>query len=365
MPNTENLTCCHRCNESVEETLTVGNNEYCETCEAKLPDCEGCGETIEDGYLCEHCEENTSVCCHCETRVPTDEMFETYRREIICSSCAEDGTIPEDSSSWYPYDELTEVDGDWFLEPQETHGINSYHGTTKTKIPGSGRNCLGFELEVEPQEDESSEEIASDLYDRVKNIHCESDGSLSDQGFEIITDYGDLNQILKIAEKLSNELSGKVYSHDAKNCGLHVHLSKNNCSHFDIAKLVVFFNDFDNWGFINTFSRRSCDDYAKLHHQFNKQSLKTNESICNDREELNSKYNIVNIKPFHTVEIRIFRGTTNKDTLCACIEFAYYAWEYCKQTNDIDKLNWRDFVKYVPKTAAYFHNYLERKCICA
>lgn len=357
---------CNSCGEIAEGCHHLDSNEYCTDCYNLLPTCEGCSETVEEvdsNHLCSCCEEEYTVCEFCEELTHNDYIHETNRGDFRCENCLDDYIMPSDSRIYYHCDDVYYHRNDcYYTYPEEEEsGINEYHSTKKVKISGSGDSCVGFELEVETED--CAETLACDLYDEVSNIHCESDGSLSDEGFEIISDYGDLKQVIKIAENVINVIKGKCVSHDANCCGLHVHLSKNKAPLKDIAKMVVFWNDPDNQEFIYRFSRRSSEDYAKVNCNKNKRAFSIH-GIDRILEYMDDKYFTVNISRRETLEVRIFKGTTKVETLCACIEFAYYSWEFCKQNTNIEELTIENFVKFVPQSAKYFHNYLKEKSLC-
>lgn len=358
-PCLDNLSECEECGEKIldeQSSFTVCGNEYCESCHNNLPYCHHCEETVlevNEHNICDGCDYDYCNCEYCNSYVLTDSTLYDSNDDYVCESCQENGCIPYDSSAWYHFDDLTYHDGEYYVTPPSS-GICSYHSCEKEKISGSNSgNYVGFELEIIPKIDR--DELAEKVLE-LENLHCEEDGSLDDDGFEIISNYGDLDVVLKLAERVCNTVSGKAISHDTSCCGLHVHLSK--YTNFTTAKMICFWNDPDNDDFIMEFARRSGSTYAE------KDSSKCISNF-NDKDygwyyDFEDKYNIVNVT-HRTVEVRAFRGTTKKERLLACIELSYFTHEYCKECDKIKDLTWKKFMEWLPEKSVWIKPYLESR----
>jgi hypothetical protein len=367
---------CHDCNERAIETNTVENNEYCQDCFESLPYCVHCEETVtevDEHNHCPSCEDNYCDCDYCSDRVLNENCLYDRNDNSVCESCQENGCIPVDSSSWYHYDDLhySEYHGEYYAH-RSFNSIQSYHESEKTKISGSiSGKYVGFELEVVPLEDR--DEVARELLESVDDIHCENDGSIEadnhsfeEDGFEVISNYGELSMVLEIAEKVADNLKGNCVSFEAGCCGLHVHLTRQN-SVFDNAKFVVFWNDPENWQFLKQFTHRDSGSWAERFPDKNKKNLNsTIEKVKNGTSTYSmftcnsSKYELVKFSN-HTIEIRGFKGTLHKPRLLACIELAYYSYEYCKLDICVDKLVWQDFMEWLPEESKYIRPYFETR----
>jgi hypothetical protein len=371
----DSFTICHDCNEPTLESTTVENNEYCQSCFESLPYCVHCEETVlevDEHNHCPDCEDNYCNCIRCNDRVLTDNCVDDSDDEPVCESCQENGCIPVDSDYWYHYDDLhySERTGEYYA--YHSSSINDYHGSEKTKISGSiSGKYIGFELEVVPLKDRY--EVAKYLLESVDDIHCENDGSINcdnhsfdEDGFEVISNYGELSMVLEIAEKVADNLQGRAVSFEANCCGLHVHLSRQN-SVFDNAKFVVFWNDPENWQFLKQFTHRDSESWAERFPDKNKKNLNsTIEKVKNGTSTYamftcnSSKYELIKFSN-HTIEIRGFKGTLHKPRLLACIELAYYSYEYCKLDICVDKLVWQDFMEWLPEESKYIRPYFETR----
>jgi hypothetical protein len=200
------------------------------------------------------------------------------------------------------------------------------------------------------------EDLAFGVSD-LGDLHCEEDSSLDDDGFEIVTDYGEIEQVLKLCGKIADEVYGQAKSHDTDCCGLHVHVSRNNCSQYEVARLVIFWNSPGNRLFLRRFSRRKPNDYCKVKDVDGKSD--TELALAKDR------YEVVNVTRKTTLEIRAFRGTTRKSTLLACVQLAALTWEFAKDHSIPDTdLTVDRFVKWVherPERAEHVIEYLKVK----
>lgn len=292
--------------------------------------------------------------CTCCGKI-TNNYLEGYSFDIVCERCQENGTVPVDGHFWYSYDSLYQwTDETWHKSPERI--IQAYHESIIVKIPESkGDIYCGFELEVIPY-NISRDKLAAELK-QIGNIHCENDSSLYDGGFEIISNYGDLDSVIDLAKKVSNTLQGKAKSHETDCCGLHVHLTKGNS--YDNAKLSVFWNDCINKEFIKNIARRYSQDYAYMDPEKNRDRYQKQEF---DRLlHFEDKYGIMNIKS-ETVEIRAFRGTINPIRLLANIEMAWYSYEYCKQDITANKLTWKHFLNWLEnQKSRYIFPYLDTR----
>lgn len=352
-----NLEKCCNCNNPTIENYSVDCDTYCEDCYNELPTCEHCGETVSEvdsNFHCSTCEDHYVDCVYCRCNVDIDETVTDSDNDYICESCQESGTIPEDSSDWYHYDYLYQHNDDGYYTYKESGTISGYHDSEIEKIRGSnsGKYC-GFELEIIPKHDryELAEEVCE-----LGNLHCEDDSSLDEDGFEIVSNYGDIEDVLHIASELSNSLKGNAISHDTSCCGLHVHLTRTN--DFDNAKMIVFWNDPDNRAFIKMFTRRESKDYAKFNSSKNKKSLPKEGFYEFNKSD---KYQSVRVTSRGTVEVRAFKGTTLKSTLLACIELAYYSYEYCKSVNSGEDLTYTKFLEWLPEESIHIKPYFESK----
>jgi hypothetical protein len=358
----ENLNKCCNCDRPIMDLYKSADNynNYCSECYSDLPICNHCEEIVSETNSDDHCVDCADLFCECvycsSTVLETDTVLDSDN-DYVCEDCQDDGCEPVDDNYWHPYENLfRHSDGEWYTY-KEVGAINDYHDSDISRIPGSSSgNYVGFELEIVPKHDRN--ELAEEVYE-IGELHCEEDSSLDDEGFEIISNYGDLSKVLHLASELSNLLKGNAYSHDTSCCGLHVHLTKSD--EFNNAKMIVFWNDPDNRSFIKLFARRESRNYAAFDGNKNKKTLPKNSNECQSFNYQDDKYKAVRVTSKGTIEVRAFKGTIRKETLLACIELAYYSYEYCKIVNSGEDLTYQKFLNWLPEGSKHIKPYLEEK----
>lgn len=369
-------TCDHCGNEVEEELQEIAGECVCDSCADDVHTCEHCGNEAFDchcengSWYCDSCYDEAHTCSRCSdlywgdgTEIDGDYVCESCAGEANecdhCNTITFEDMVDVDGDSWCErcverHAHYWESDGAYHTEPERTGPIYDRHEKRGEQMPDSkGGNYVGVELEIIPNEDEDRESLAEDVASHDK-CHCEEDSSLDDGGFEIVTDYGNLKQVLGLLESISDTISDRAKSHCTNCCGLHVHLSKNKCSQYDIARLVVFWNSPDNRVFLKLFARRSPNRFCKV-----KQVSGAEASLANSKD----RYEVVNVTNCHTIEIRAFRGTTRKATLLACVQLASLTWEFAKDKSvsdtELTEAKFREWI--ADRDAEHVINYLKEK----
>ena len=419
--------------------------------EPKIVECDDCGNEIpeENAYLINrnyYCGDCISTCEICDEMVPRGELRLMYRTrgrrtiEIeVCEDCYNDYALSCDAcgDAWHSDDlyicecgneRLCESchDRDGFQcscmnqEDEEDENIMCYsykpnpifHPPVKSKTTKENL-YLGVELEVDRIRDRK--ELAGQLHeisDCGDLFYMKLDGSLSnDGGLEIVThpmtvnyhrnDF-DWKQVLD----LCRNYEGK--SHNAGNCGLHIHFNKNYLTNpkLDCYKLMILMHRFKNQ--MVKFSRRTTFSYCQdieldsIKASIEREAVSTcdemlineNENwmlnsldpgrmrhilesyypeirelptpLCStyeniapaininkwrmksvDKHRQNGKYYAINISNSSTVEIRLWRGTLKYETLIATIEFTNALVKFCKYNSvaQVERITWNDFIK--------------------
>ncbi len=313
--------------------------------------CDDCGtvhhETdINADGVCEGCEENYTICNRCDGRCTCDEFFDVDG-DLVCNGCREDAYYWESDGEYH-----------WEPEPEESEELADYgtFGRLCRRIGGDKINGLtdcGYELEVEVDDRVDCAERLTSATKLVCGV--ERDGSLdADRGAEIVTHYGPLSHISEETAHVCKILQRcGATSHDTDCCGLHVSLSCGDCSTYEIAKYVVFWNLPENAAFLTVFARRWGEFYAmpkpteKGLRVMPEESAKMAEVLSDrDRREL------VNLQERHRgrLEVRAFRGTTRLETVRACLELSVLSLTYCRTENPT--LRWQDFLRWL-KSSEY------------
>jgi hypothetical protein len=201
--------------------------------------------------------------------------------------------------------------------------IASYHSTKRhgfkfIESDWVKRNdrFIGVELEIECRSDrfDAVERLNNTLNEGEigRKVWFENDGSLSDSGFEMITNPMGLDTHADFWEWLQDkELVRHLRSHDTSTCGLHVHVSRKNLHDLQLNRMNVFINHPDNAPLVKAVARRYATNYARIR---DKQMGKAHYAI--------DRYDALNLENDKTVEFRIFKGTLKHGSLMAALEFA-------------------------------------------
>lgn len=350
---------CACCNEEFDsDTMTATSDGYvCEDCiDNEYFFCEHCEEYHHNDdcvevavswrgnteYWCEDCAYNDAYRCdNCEEYFVADIMHIDEWGNQICDHCYDDGYITCEDCGRITND-YEEIDDCYYCsscaddrreaeadEPIHQYGYKPAPIKVSRAFERGVKLMLGIELEVD---------CGSNRYDTAKEItdaaegriYCKVDGSLRDNGFEIVTHPATLAyhlydfrwaNIMRIAKKNGYK------SHDTETCGLHIHVGREEFgSSYEereavSRKLVVLVSvlkdemtkfsrrksaHLEHWAKIPALDFTGLSESAILDYAFN--------AVRFDR------YVAVNLRNEHTVEFRLFRGTLKRDTLAASLQ---------------------------------------------
>lgn len=307
--------------------------------------CEGCGYYYSNNYyggsvrglgsVCEHCSERYYYCDHCDDLVSEDEWDD---EGCCCVRCG----------------------GGRY--------IHNYSYKPTPIFYGSGTRFYGLELEVDNGNDRNA--AAKNVVEGLGGesvVYCKNDGSLTEEGFEIVTHPRSEEELFELDwEGAFEGLKSYGYrSHDTKTCGLHLHISRTGLGStrykqdLAIAKIIAFFDIYYNE--VLKISRRDRDRaerWASMHY-IEGGDLK--ETIKNASEAAKSwggtRYRCINTTNKHTLEVRIMRGTLNYTTFKACIKFIMRVCQNAKRIKWDNLYNYEEWLKGIDEeTLTYIHS---------
>lgn len=354
----ENFVMCHQCGHIVP----VGDAYYYETddeyyCEDCFNDyfvrCDNCGEWIHERHA--YFDDNITICEYCR-----DNYF------VTCDSCGNfvherDAYYDENSDNYY-------CEACWREKENEYSVIYQYNYKPTPEFYGSNnRNdlFLGVELEVDGRgEDDDNAQKIIDIMNEF--VYCKHDGSLNN-GFEIVSHPATLEYHRNKAnwDEALEELKELGYkSHDAETCGLHVHLSRkafgssSEEQDLNIMKLLYLFEKF--WDKIKRFSRRTDEQINRWAARYG--LIEPIDELL-ERAKGAGRYYAVNLQPYNTIEIRIFRGTLKYNTFIATLEFCQHLYNTVmnRSIEELQQMTWQDFVKAIPENYQELLIYLEER----
>lgn len=334
-----------------------------------------CNDCLEEEFdWCPHCEEY-----HCRNDFTTVKVS-WNRYEDWCSGCVEEDTFTcNDCGQTFKtpyYDYYYGDDGCIYCEDCiDYHNgsdiINSYHTFKENEIPTflklkdeTDPLYMGFELEIDKgiHKGDAAHEVVETLGDYIR---LEEDGSLNEEGFEMITQPCTLSYHLEKMmpkwEEVIKALRNYDYtSHNAGTCGLHIHLDKEFFGgklDSSTAKLLLIFNKY--WNELLKFSRRTenqVSNWAERYYQKPTDTIKAAKS-CNV-----NRYHAVNLTNENTIEIRLWRGTLNLATLKATLKFTDRLARLCKDTptTQLWKMSWQEILGDDEEILAYWETVKNR-----
>lgn len=206
---------------------------------------------------------------------------------------------------------------------------------------------FGVEVEVKCPRDEERHYYAHQVHAKFKDsevpfvILTKHDGSIGgaeergNHGFEIVTMPCDASTQEWI---WSTIFDGRSPLTTDPTCGVHVHVSRAPLGRMQIAKAVVFTNSPENRAFIQRVSGRKNNDYCKVECK----------GLADVRhyEKANDRYAAVNITNEHTVEFRMFAGTTDPRSIIRAVLFCRSLLEFCSMTK-YKSLSYTDYLRWL------------------
>ena len=336
---------CNDCVMTCERCDSVGSTNDCfHTVDGNDIWCESCTERR--AHWCEHCEEYDSG----------TSFYISDRQESWCEGCADGHAYWCDECDEYNADgcdrcsEDMSVDGSRLIHDYSYRPDAIFHSTKDDE-----RLFFGIEIEVEARDNlRDSAEYAHQL-ESMDLAYLKHDGSLSN-GFEIVThpmshDFfkNNAQDFFAVMEGLRSQQGIRVKSWDTRTCGLHIHISRTGFS--GGAHMHRFLNlVYTNPDFYSTLAGRTSDQWAKFTDIIQKEYVRdvngdrvpTEDSygyqIKTTRQfkhKLNSdrnsdRYSAVNTLNRETLEMRIFRGSVNGDTIKSQLDLAHASVEYTR-----------------------------------
>ena len=353
----DQLTCyrltCYSCDRVIEESDPYrehDGNTYCQDCfDDNFSYCESCSHIIpsDDAHdyhgvvVCQSChDEHFQVCeccgksydcdyetCHgsawgsmCEAC--SDEHFECGRCGEVHSTddYGEDGCCQDCSCS------STDIHDYGYKPGPLFHPANpNYHHAA---LPHT--LYMGVELETDRYKDAGEAAQALNKLDPDEQLfYLKEDSSLT-CGIEIVTHPCTLSYHLQKFPweqiiKMATQYGGR--SHDTNTCGLHVHFNQDffgDDNKRDVAILRLLYLVEKYWDWILAFSRRdlvSAQRWASRYTQvFDKLPL---QDFKHNKRNYMWHHAAINITD-DTIEVRIFRGTLQLNTLFAAFELVAF-----------------------------------------
>ena len=358
---------CDRCNDVGTENdsfnMVDGNEMWCEVCvDRRAYWCDSCNEYNTSGTIyiqdrgeswCNPCGDNSYYCDDCDT----------YNADG-CDSCADN----------------TDENGNRIIHDYSYRPDAIFHSTDKNE-----RLYFGIEIEVEDSRHLSESSAYAHRLEGMELAYLKHDGSLS-CGYEIVThpmshDYykNEASDLWDTLEHLRTYY--KVKSWDTTTCGLHIHVSRTGFeggSHMHRFLNLIYSNpdmyqklagrEQSRWATFDDIVSEQVlrDEYG------NRMTCEEGFTLYTSKRDIASKlqghnterYSAVNTRNRETLEIRIFRGTVNQQTVKAHLDLAHASVEYTRHmtVKDIREgaLSASSFVYYILQNSTLYPELSER-----
>jgi hypothetical protein len=262
-----------------------------------------------------------------------------------------DGSIQHADDVYY-----WESDGEYHYDEEYQSGtINSYSYKPKPIFnicKGENDNSLffGLELEIENELNKvKNGQAAQKITDILSNdiVYMKTDGSLSN-GFEIVTHPMTFSFIKSIQVTFNLMLdylrNNGFRSYNSTTCGMHIHISKENFTTWQLFRFMSFFND--NKEFIVKLSQRDenkLKKWASLSDDNKDELVYKTISVKKGKDNF-SRYSAINLCNDKTIEIRIFRGTLAQGSFFKNIEFCQALFEYTRDNSIVTLQGFKEYI---------------------
>lgn len=251
------------------------------------------------------------------------------------------------------------------VKPYHYHkGSYTYYGNVPYRI--------GAEIEVDTDNWCAERDRVARSIDEYLSGHAvyEEDGSLSDEGFEIITEPHTIDEFFKLnwREVFQILIDEDYRAHDSGNCGLHLHFSREWFGETEaervqnVARLVMFYDK--NFDTLYRLSRRTQTDYCErdyISRDFTDIESDEDAERLVDSKKCSSRYTAVNLTNYDrigTIEFRLGRGTLNYDTFRAWIDIHRAIAEQSRRAKTYDFNEWINSSTVEPNTMDYVNRRL-------
>lgn len=350
--------------------------------------CDSCGRvpsedaliSFDGQLLCPACLEQTTVLCsHCGSRIWSEENAgdsqtplcqRCYDAHYI--SCARCGCLIREDDAFYQGDEADEpyCQSCWAWWEQDV-AIHDYYFKPAPIFYGTGPRFFGVELEIDGagEAPHHARELLNIANETEERIFIKHDGSLDD-GLEIVTHPMTLayHETQMPWQSLLDAARAMGYtSHQARTCGLHVHISRAAFGETEtmqdavIARILYFFEKF--WDELLKFSRRTPRQLERWAARYGYKEqpqdiLEHAKKGCHG-----GRYTCVNLQNTDTVELRIFRGSLRYNTLIATLQMVDRICDTALHLSDqeLQSLSWTTFA--AACRAPELVQYLKERCL--
>ena len=360
----EDNAVCIMCEDNDATYVTAsGNDPICQDCAWQCDRCEDIGTENDNWYSvdnerwCYACTDDAYYCDRCEEMSSDCGYYIQDRGTNWCDHCASYYATWCDECEHYTEDGCESCNGDTYGGTRVVHDYSYRPDPVFHFAKDNERLFFGFELEMELGYLRG--EAAKFAYDALEPddyAYLKNDGSLED-GFELVThpmsfdflmDNEASEEVWDTIENLRSKYGARSFH--TKTCGFHIHISRTGFK--GGAHMHRFLNlVYSNPTFYSKLAGRKSDQWAKFDDVYRHHYDPTNDKhsvvkalkdkLLFDRRYGNDtdRYSAINTRNVHTLEMRIFKGTMNRNALKAHIQLAHASVEYTRDLSVSDVKN--------------------------
>lgn len=261
-----------------------------------------------------------------------------------------------------------------FISPNYTQdeiysGMSGYHSHVYSRLNRPKKAFRGHRIGVELEVEFNSTELKHQFTEVKSNwFYKERDGSLNDEGVEIIT----IPLLPKDAKSvefwkpLTDALNERAISWDSGRCGLHIHIgrevlgSTEDERQLTIGKLLLVYHEFIKDTYFNKkiYGRERGYNDHEGKTPLSSAVKELGVRILQDNEVANKvqksvierssydRYFDINITPSRTIEFRKGRGSINPERIAIVVEYSEMLCKYAKQAV-WQQLSYESFIHYL------------------
>jgi hypothetical protein len=224
---------------------------------------------------------------------------------------------------------------------------------------------LGVELEISTGGSGLNvAQVLSRLREMPLWMYWKHDGSIS-EGFEMVTmpiSWGYLQETAAghFRTMCKQLMLMDISSYDSRQCGIHVHLSRNAFSRLHLYKFLRLW-----YGHLNLTRKLSRRPLPELERWANPTTLENWAILARDGRQRSPKYSAVNLLHKNSIELRIFNGTLRFSSFMVALESAKASYEFtCSASiSEVTAKNFFIFVKEYSDQYPFLSSFISREKI--
>ena len=357
--------CTQDFTHEAEQPMASSSGETCESCYEDLRSCNWCDESfhvddmsyvdIGDYFMCPQHAHMILQCNGCSITLTSDDDHGNGCGLVLCDSCADyysccdscGDVVHNDYMHYVDRSDEHHCDGCYV----ENDYVHSYDYTPDFRVFGRSRagqetaTTFGVELEVEYREADwqQANTRLQELWTDKDVTFLKSDGSLS-SGVEAVSHPMTLAYAKENInrEALASLSEYGVRSWKTSTCGIHIHIGRDTfLNHSHLARFMILFTRSKEQ--IVKLAGRETSQWASFELNYNESMVKQ----AFGKQHPDTRYRAINLTNRNTVEVRVFRGSLNGDTIIAHMELLAAMIEYTREQRNIVgmsvSLTWTQF----------------------